>query len=61
MNDPLLALLALKLVAAKAQKLAHDLEKGRLWDGDLSRGIAEIAAALEDARRNAGKPYARAR
>lgn len=42
-------LLALKLVAAKAAKLADDLEKGRLWEGDLQRGIAEIDAALTDA------------
>lgn len=45
------ALLALRLIAAKADKLADDLEHSRLWEGDLSRGLGEIQVALEDARR----------
>lgn len=44
------SLLALKLIAAKAAKLAHDLEHGRLWDGDLQAGVAEIASALQQVR-----------
>ena len=49
-GDKAVAVMALKLVAAKAEKLAHDLEKGRLWPGDLRDGIAEIAKQLDDAR-----------
>lgn len=43
------ALLALKAVAAKAAKLADDLEHGRLWEGDLSKGIDSIQSDLRDA------------
>jgi len=32
----------LDLVAAKAKQLADDLRRGRLWEGDLDRGISEI-------------------
>lgn len=42
--------LALNLIAAKAQKLARDLETNKLWEGDLPRGLAEIHSALQDAQ-----------
>lgn len=47
------ALLSLKLVAAKSEKLAYDLEHNKLWEGDLEKGIASIRAALNDAERAA--------
>lgn len=48
MGDTRLAIMALKLIAAKAERLAYDLENRRLWEGDLSRGISEIQAQLND-------------
>lgn len=39
----------LELVAAKAKQLAEDLKRGRLWEGDLSRGISEIMGQLNQA------------
>lgn len=47
------ALLALKVVAEIAEKLAHDLEHGKLWEGELSQGIQEIKRQLQDAERAA--------
>lgn len=48
MSDKRLVVMALRLIAAKAEKLAHDLESNRLWEGDLSRGAVEIRSALQD-------------
>lgn len=47
--DKNMALLSLRLAAAKTAKLADDLERGRLWEGDLSNGIADVRKALDDA------------
>jgi hypothetical protein len=41
-----MAAVRLELVAAKAKQLAEDLKNGRLWEGDLSRGIREIHEQL---------------
>lgn len=45
--------LYLELVAAKAKQLAHDLKNGKLWDGDLGRGVDELFETLHnvDARK----------
>ncbi len=53
--DKLRAVMALRVIAATAQKLAHDLEHGRLWEGDLARGIHEIQAQMRDASAPAGR------
>lgn len=53
MGDKRLAIMALKVIAAKAEKLAYDLENGRLWEGDLSRGVAEIQGQLNDVMQKA--------
>lgn len=53
--DKLRAVMALRVIAATAQKLAHDLEHGRLWDGELSRGLSEIQAQMRDAGAPAGR------
>lgn len=50
-DNPRDALAALRLIAAQAEKLAQDVERGRLWPGEFSAGIATIAKALEDAGR----------
>ena len=42
------AILNLKLIAARAEKLAKDLEQGRLWEGEYSEGVAEIGNAFRD-------------
>lgn len=54
-HDKLRAVLALRLISAKAQQLAHDLERGRLWEGQLAAGIDEIRSQLNDAARPAGR------
>ena len=54
-EDKMVAVMALKLIAAKAQKLAHDLENGKLWEGQLADGISEIRGQLADANRCAGR------
>ncbi len=40
------AAIYMRLAASKAAQLANDLEKNRLWPGDLSSGIGEIQDAL---------------
>ena len=48
-RDKASALAAIRLVAAKATKLADDLEKGRLWEGEYEEALAQIQAALSQA------------
>lgn len=48
-----LAVIKLELAAAKAKQLAEDLKHGRLWEGDLERGISEIIGQAQDASREA--------
>jgi hypothetical protein len=43
------AVLALRLIAAQAAKLADDLERSRLWEGQLDDGLQAIGKALSDA------------
>ena len=45
--------LCLKIIAAKAEQLANDVENHRLWEGELSSGLSEIAQQLERAQREA--------
>jgi hypothetical protein len=45
--------LRLELIAAKAKQLATDSERGKLWPGDLSRGLREIAEQLEKVQQGA--------
>lgn len=54
-TDKATAVMALKLIAAKAAKLADDLERGRLWDGELTSGVAEIRKQLADAELPEGR------
>lgn len=42
-------LVALRLIAAQAEKLATDVEKGRTYPGDVKAGLTVIAKALTDA------------
>lgn len=44
------AVMALKLIAATAEKLAYDLEHNRLWPGQLAAGAKVIAAQLADVK-----------
>jgi hypothetical protein len=50
-SNPQNAVLPLKAVAAGAAKLADDVERGRLWDGEFNQALAVIQRALEDAAR----------
>jgi hypothetical protein len=36
----------LELIAAKAKVLASDYKNGKLWEGDLNRGLGEISEQL---------------
>lgn len=38
----------LELIAAKARQLATDVKYGKLWPGDLSRGLSEIQEQLNE-------------
>lgn len=49
--DKKVALLALRLIAAQAAKLADDLEHDRLWCGQYADGLDVIKRALPDAER----------
>lgn len=44
------AAMRLDLIAAKAKQLADDTRNGRLWGGELSEGIGEIAKQLDALR-----------
>jgi hypothetical protein len=46
MNRELIAT-RLELIAAKAKALAMDFKNGKLWEGELSKGIADIRHELE--------------
>jgi len=47
--------LYLELVAAKAKQLATDLKSGRLWPGDLNRGLSEIFETLNKVEYDRGR------
>lgn len=42
------AVLALKLIAATAEKLAADLEGNRLWEREYGEAVAQIQRAVRD-------------
>ena len=48
MIDREYAVTTLKLISARAAKLADDVEKGRLWEGEYSDGLADIQKAMRD-------------
>jgi len=37
----------LDLIAAKAKVLVHDYRQGKLWDGDLRRGLEELKREID--------------
>ncbi len=43
----------LELIAAKAKQLASDEENGRLWEGDLSRGLSDLLRYVQQAQSDA--------
>lgn len=36
----------LELIAAKAKQLAEDYKNGKLWEGELGKGLSEIDSQL---------------
>jgi len=48
MSDRRMAVINLRAVAALAEKLASDLECGRLWEREFSAGMAQIEKAVRD-------------
>ena len=46
MNRELIAT-RLELIATKAKVLAADFKNGKLWEGELNKGIGEIRRELE--------------
>lgn len=40
----------LDLMAAQAKTLSRDVRDGRLWNGDLNKGLREIREALDKAQ-----------
>ncbi len=47
--------LYLELVAAKAKQLAHDVKNGKLWPGDLNKGLSEIWENLQKIDEDRGR------
>jgi hypothetical protein len=43
-----LASVNLRVIAALAEKLALDVEAGRLWEGEFSSAMAQIQKAVRD-------------
>jgi hypothetical protein len=41
----------LRLIAAQAEKLANDLEGGRLWPGEFDQAAGVIRRAVDDLSR----------
>lgn len=46
-------ILRLRVIAAKAEQMAADAQKNKLWPDDLKRGLDEIAQQLERAQMEA--------
>jgi hypothetical protein len=51
-SNPKGAVAALRLIAAQAEKLANDVQAGKLWPGEYEDGLATISRALSDAQRS---------
>ena len=49
-SDKASALLAIRILAAQAAKLADDLEKGMLWEGDYDEALGQMQASLNTAK-----------
>jgi hypothetical protein len=47
MQDKEVIAARLDLIAAKARVLVNDYRQGRLWDGDLSRGLQELKKEID--------------
>lgn len=43
------AVMALRLIAAKAAMMADEVQRGVYWPGQYEAGLAELAQALETA------------
>lgn len=50
MGQRIEATVALKLISAKAQQLEQDVEKHRLWPGQLEEGLQDIERQIQRVR-----------
>ena len=48
MQDKRLAIATLRAIAASAEKLALDLERGSLWEGEYGSAVAQIRKNVDD-------------
>lgn len=44
----------LELIAAKAKVMAADYKDGRMWDGDLSKGLDDLLREITHVRNERG-------
>lgn len=51
MTDSHTIVLRLRVIASKAEQMAEDARKNKLWPDDLKRGLNEIAAQLAQAQK----------
>ena len=49
------AILGLRFIAAAAEKLASDLERGRLWESDYSKKVIELRQAINELPEDRGR------
>jgi hypothetical protein len=47
-SDRRVAVLQLKLIAAQAEKLAYDIENGKLWERDYEIATGALIRAMRD-------------
>ncbi len=45
--------LSLRIIAGLAEKLANDVEAGKLWEGDFQDRYAEISRQMQDLQKAA--------
>lgn len=46
----------LELIAAKAKVMAADYKNGRMWDGELSKGLDDLLREITHARNERESP-----
>lgn len=55
MDNKEIIIARLELIAAKAKILVNDYRFGKLWDGDLSRGLEELKKEIDKISKESGQ------